>query len=192
MLETPKTPRPDEASRVMRVPPVKFTLGPTDYKALTAYVCGPVTKQSKRLSSVLSFSGVSIASLVAFRYVDSFSSFAFGILFVSVLLIGVVKLATAGTRKALQPRVGGSIFCEHEVELTSDGVQARTPHWHTLHRWAGVIAIDQLPEYLFIRVDSVAAYTVPKRAFVDELAFQRFVDAAKAHLQGAARASERP
>lgn len=166
---------------------VKFTLEPQDYKAMVAHICAPVTKRSKGWSKALSFVVTLIASLVAFRYVDSFGSFALGMLFTSVLILAIAKLAIAGARKDLQPLAGGSLCCEHTVALTADGIDARTPHWHTLHRWSGVLAIEQVPEYAFIRIDNVAAYTIPKRAFADEGAFQRFVDTARAHLQAPAR-----
>lgn len=162
---------------------VRFTLEQRDYAAMAAHLCAPVVARSKSSSRALSVAGVLIGSLFAFRYVDSFGSFALGLLFAAGLFMVVIKLSVAGVRKEMQPTAGGSILCEYDVALTPDGVDTRTPHWHTLHRWSGVIAIDQVPEYAFVRIDAVAAYAIPKRAFADDLAFQRFVDAARAHLQ---------
>lgn len=162
---------------------VRFVLELQDYKAMTVYICAPASKRSKTLSRGVSFAGVVIATLVASRYVESFTSFMLGMFFVSVLLFAVVKIATSGASKQLQPDTGGTILCEYNVALTAEGVSVHTAHWDTLTRWSGVLSIDQSPEHAFIRIDRIAAYTIPKRAFPDEEAFRRFIEQGRAYIK---------
>lgn len=161
---------------------VRFVMELQDYKAMTAHICAPATKRSKTMSVALSVAGVLTALLVATRYVESLMSFTLGMFVFSVLMFAIIKVAASGIRAQLHPSPDGTILCEYEVTLTPDGVSIQTRHWDTLTRWSGVRSIDQTAEHAFIRIDSIAAYAIPKRAFPDETAFRSFVERGQAYI----------
>jgi hypothetical protein len=96
------------------------------------------------------------------------------IIFFLVLWFVLIPLS----RKA---QVKNSPFCRfpQTVRLLEDGVFQSLETGDTLYRWAHVFDVTQTESHLFILVTKETAVIIPKRAFADALAAQRFFEAAR-------------
>jgi hypothetical protein len=66
-----------------------------------------------------------------------------------------------------------------KIELRPDGVAAASPIGATIFDWKAISAIVATSDYVFLHLDSLSALIVPRRAFADDAAFDRFVEAAR-------------
>jgi hypothetical protein len=167
---------------------VTYTLELRDHRAMTAFVCAPASDQSKRLRWLIVPAPFLLTVGVASQLVESVSSFVLGILALLFWLWVAIKFMRPRAQRMLEPTTGGTILCEYQLTLNADGVEIRTQHWDSLTRWSGVVSVDETPDHVFLRIDNVAAYTVPRRAFPDEDALRRFVSVARAHIAAADQA----
>ena len=71
-----------------------------------------------------------------------------------------------------------NVFGPRQVALTPDYLLYSAPLSQSTWRWQGIERVVRDGDYLFIQASSVAAIIVPRRAFVDEAAFARFILAA--------------
>ncbi len=161
---------------------LSFTLERRDHKALTAHLCAPVNARAKRLGRWLGPVAVVMAAVVAAQFLESLVSFLLGILFITILLWAFIKFVNAGAQRQLEPAVGGAILCQYQFTLNADGVDMVTPFWSSQTRWGGILAVEETVEHVFFRIDSVAAYTIPKRAFANPEALLQFVTEATARV----------
>jgi hypothetical protein len=142
----------------------RFELTLADFWAMQAYLCRPV----KRYPWYLPLSiGVAfgVGSILAFEAGVSPPSFLLGLIGALVLFATFTFYASARARSLLQPLPNAGILCSYEYTFDEQGVTTRTPGWETLTRWSGVIAIEETPRHVFLKIDKAAAYTIPKRAF---------------------------
>jgi hypothetical protein len=168
---------------------ITFNLELPDHRAMTAFVCGPRGGPSKRVRWVVAPLAVFFTVGIASQFVESVPSFILGMLALLFWLWVVIKFLVPLAQRKFEPIPGGTILCEYQLTITPNGVDIRTPHWDALTRWSGVVSIDETPDYVFLRLDNVAAYTVPRRAFADDDARACFVSAARAHLPTGGRAA---
>lgn len=71
------------------------------------------------------------------------------------------------------------------MELRSDALWRRTALTEGWVKWAGVEAIENTSDHLFIVIGVGAAYMVPRRAFIDQAAFEAFTVEARKLWQAA-------
>jgi hypothetical protein len=69
--------------------------------------------------------------------------------------------------------------------LTAEGVVHSSPRGHGVNYWSGIKRLGATDQHLFIYITSVSAYTVPRRAFIDDESFRAFVAEAERLLQDA-------
>jgi hypothetical protein len=60
------------------------------------------------------------------------------------------------------------ILGEHTVEINDSGIKDITQVSESMYKWNGVKSIEQSKDYIFIFVDSIQAYFIPKRSFSSE------------------------
>jgi hypothetical protein len=76
------------------------------------------------------------------------------------------------------------------IELRPDGVAAASPIGATIFDWKAISEIVATNDYLFLHLDSLSALMVPRRAFADDAAFDRFADAARLYQRNASSQSD--
>lgn len=77
-----------------------------------------------------------------------------------------------------------------KIELRPDGVAAASPIGATIFDWKAISEIVATSEYLFLHLDSLSALMVPRRAFADDVAFERFIEAARLYHRNAGALSD--
>jgi YcxB-like protein len=68
-----------------------------------------------------------------------------------------------------------------KVVVGSDGISQANPVGASHIAWHGIQEIHETPDYAFFHLGELKAVIVPARAFSDRVAFDRFVEAARAY-----------
>ena len=70
--------------------------------------------------------------------------------------------------RGLHPSPDGMIRTPQELQISPDGVRVRARHFELFYRWEAVKSIDETSEHIFIMVDRIAGFIVPKRVFASK------------------------
>jgi hypothetical protein len=76
------------------------------------------------------------------------------------------KLYSEGKQKLL--------LCEHEVEITEDGITGRTPYSEAKLAWGAIERVESAPEHTFVFVSPTAALIIPHRQ-IPEAEYRAFM-----------------
>ncbi|OCT13349.1 hypothetical protein A8709_03610 [Paenibacillus pectinilyticus] len=66
------------------------------------------------------------------------------------------------------PESKEGILGERRVEINEIGIHQLSSVSQSSYKWSGVRSINQNDEYIYIFVDTIMAYIIPKRSFVTE------------------------
>lgn len=67
-----------------------------------------------------------------------------------------------------QPSKNGSILGHKRFLLTDDGIREESESNTTEYKWNGIKSVESNEKYIFIFVDKMAGYIIPKRYFENE------------------------
>jgi len=88
----------------------------------------------------------------------------------ALLVLAAVVLAWAVllrqqqvVRRALRPAPGGPAFGKRVLTLSSEGIHVAAEHAEGVVRWSGVRSVHDMPEYIFVRIDTCDGFVIPKR-----------------------------
>lgn len=90
-------------------------------------------------------------------------------------------------RLAAAPGERGSLVGPRVITLDAEGVSQVAPLHRGFTSWAGVQGVHQTPAYIFLMTDTLAGYVVPRRAFADAAAWDRFAAVARERTAAAPR-----
>jgi YcxB-like protein len=167
---------------------VQYDVSLEDYRAMSAHLCSPAQLKAapERWIKWALMGGIVIWATSAGRA-------ALPVLIgMALALIGAAAYFVAIRARAqalFVPRPNGYILCHYDIELTERGISTATPYWTGETRWSGVLRVDDTPGYVYLVFDPVAAYGIPKAAFADPQAAEKFV--AFARERASAAQSER-
>lgn len=95
-----------------------------------------------------------------------------GIIF-GVLYFGAMSLTMIWIKKL--PSDKGSILGNKKFTITDEGLLEETETNKNLQKWKGIKSIETNDNSVFIFVDNIAAYIIPKRFFKDETEQENFI-----------------
>ncbi len=78
------------------------------------------------------------------------------------------------------PREDGATLGEHTLEVGEEGFHVEGRSGRSFVKWTAVVEVRETREHVFLFVDRMLAYVVPKRAFASTAECASFVDHAKA------------
>jgi hypothetical protein len=166
---------------------VNVEITPADWVAFQRHAGAAVSSFTGKAATGLSWRSIvlGIPAGVLFFFAVKALSFDFHTP-TAVLLLVVILLFWAFFRwqlaTAFSPTLGGALVGHREITLDEDGiVEASANHTHQ-SRWAGVVAVDETSDHVFLMIDRFAGYIVPKRAFQDAINLNAFVTFARARL----------
>jgi len=94
------------------------------------------------------------------------------IVFSSVFLgIGYISIRRTGRL----PSDKGSILGKKTITVTDEGLISESENSKTIQKWSGIRSIEQNDDMIFIFVDKIAAYIIPKRFFNDQIHIDSFL-----------------
>jgi hypothetical protein len=83
------------------------------------------------------------------------------------------------------PSKNGVILGKKKFIIEADGLIEETEFNHTLVKWNGIKSIETSEKSIFIFVDKIAAYVIPKRFFIDNSEQELFVNTIKEKMKEA-------
>lgn len=98
-------------------------------------------------------------------------------LFWAVLIFTFFSFSIARIKK--MPDEYGEILSEKVFFLSEDGLKEVSTNNESFTKWSGFKAIEENKKYIFLFVDKIAAYIIPKRAFKDSEEVTQFLEYVK-------------
>jgi len=78
-------------------------------------------------------------------------------------------------RISKMPDEKGEILGEKTYILLDDGLKQISEYGESFTKWIGIKSLEENENYLFIFVDKIAAYVIPKRYFSDKSETKEFI-----------------
>ena len=98
-------------------------------------------------------------------------------LFWAVLIFAFYRLSFARIKK--MPDENGEILSEKAYLLSDDGLKEVSTNNESFTKWSGFKSIEENKKYIFLFVDKIAAYIIPKRVFKDSEEVTQFLEYVK-------------
>jgi hypothetical protein len=98
-------------------------------------------------------------------------------LFWAVLIFAFYRLSFARIKK--MPDENGEILSKKTYFLTDDGLKEISANNESFTKWSGFKSIAENKKYVFLFVDKIAAYIIPKRVFKDSEEVTQFLEYVK-------------
>lgn len=95
-----------------------------------------------------------------------------------------VSALVAGLRVWVRrlPRDDGATLGRHQIELEEAGFHVEGRSGRAFVRWSAVVEVLEVEAHVFLYVDRMMAYVIPKRAFATAGDCARFVEFARSHV----------
>lgn len=95
-----------------------------------------------------------------------------------------VSLSLVGLRAWVRrlPRDDGATLGAHQLELGEEGFVVEGRAGRSFVRWSAIVELRETSEHVFLFVDRMLAYVVPKRAFAADPDCRAFVELVQAKL----------
>ena len=172
-----------------------------DIKAFYAYGLprAPAARRQKRITQIGSaILVVGVGVLVCYLIGYGFPPPAFGWIYIGLAALGAAYLTPGMIYKQHMKQVLGlyeredyrQLLGPTKVELRPDGVGITSPVGTANIEWSAIETIATTAEHLFLQRDSLSALVIPRRAFADAAAFDRFIEAARLYHRNAIGGSE--
>jgi hypothetical protein len=134
--------------------------------------------KTKRWSLVVGL-GFLVGFVVAFAKI---SIDPLSILIGSFGMAVLIQILTRTQMRAMKPLPDGVVLGPCSINIDDGGIKIVTPNCETFYRWKTVRGTKVTDNHIFVFVDSIAAITIPRRAFnlADEQ--ERFLSEIQEHV----------
>lgn len=105
-----------------------------------------------------------------------------GILF-GLIYLGGMTFSMRWTKKLLSDN--GSILGKKKFMITNEGLIEASESNKNLQKWKSIKSVETNNNSVFIFVDNIAAYIIPKRFFKDETEQQNFIKSIEGKMKNA-------
>ncbi|MCB1592117.1 MAG: YcxB family protein [Alphaproteobacteria bacterium] len=160
---------------------VEFQLTVDDLVAFNAFTCNKLANKCAVCKPIAGFiilnAFCGLLSFVFLKDRPEFFSLFVGIFLGIVAITFLYMYTNKRTLKSIYDHKSYKDICffdRRTFRLLSDCIQELTSRSETLYKWSAVKGVDQDRNHIFIFLGPSLAYIVPKRAFADEAAFERF------------------
>lgn len=170
---------------------VSFELTRDDYAALTFHKASPPRMTRQRLLVLALLLGVMVGLMGlltllhgGLAWVDEAPLlrpllWAIGIAVGAFVAISALLWALRLWVRRL-PRDDGATLGEHTLEVDEDGFHVEGRSGRAFVKWSAIVEVRETNEHLFLFVDRMLAYVVPKRAFTSADECAAFADYVRA------------
>jgi len=108
--------------------------------------------------------------IVTYLITVVFAGLIFGLIY-----LGGMTIAMKRTKKL--PSDNGSILGKKRFLITDEGLIEESESYKNLQKWKGIKGVETNDNSVFIVVDNIAAYIIPKRFFKDTEELRNFINA---------------
>jgi hypothetical protein len=81
------------------------------------------------------------------------------------------------------PDKNGEILGEKTYILSDDGFKQISEHGESFIKWIGIKSLEENENYLYVFVDKIAAYVIPKRYLSDSPETREFIKVLKEKIK---------
>ena len=186
-----------ENQSVLRVTPmirVQFETTIADWHAYQRHILGNIRGFTGKAAMGLSWRPIVLGAPIGLVVVVVLEVFDLSFhtptaAITALVLVMFFEFFRRRATSALAPAADGIIIGPRDTSIDDDGVMEQATNHRVFTAWPGVHSVDETDDHVFVMVDRVAGYMVPKRAFRDSseaAAFMAFARArAKAETQRA-------
>lgn len=157
---------------------VEFELTVDDLVAFNAYACKRLSKKC-RACTFITYTSVfvfSFFSVVYFnQYVPVILSFFLGSLFIGLFYIFYSKNSYKRFYQSSDYQ-NAYIFDQKKCVVSIHGLKEEAERFHSIMKWTMFLSVEHVNGYIYLFVAPHYAFIIPKRAFADEAAFERFYE----------------
>lgn len=75
------------------------------------------------------------------------------------------------------------VLCEHTVKINEEGIREITSVNDSFHSWKDIKDVKENKEYIFVFIDNIMAYIIPKSAFSSEVQCKEFFKKSLSSMQ---------
>lgn len=185
----------------MTPPQAEFDQTIEDIRAFYVYALAraPAARRQKRVTqwgSAILIVGLGLLACYLVGY--GFPPPALGFVYIGLAALGAVYLTPGMIYKQQMKQVLGlyeredyrQLLGPTKVELCAEGIGITSPIGTANIEWSGISEIAATADYVFLQRDSLSALVIPRRAFADAAAFDRFVEAARLYHRNAGNSHE--
>jgi len=86
-------------------------------------------------------------------------------------------LISTGTRNL--PSKKGEILGKKTITISEDGITRKSEYNNSFQKWEGIKSLETSKKSIFIMVDNLAGFIIPKRSFKNESQMKEFIDTIK-------------
>jgi hypothetical protein len=159
---------------------VQFETMAADFKALQQFAVATAKKSapsSWRLIAILFCAGLSFG-LMGFSVHTPTVVFATGT-FAAIWLYIRWQYASV-----IVPSERGSVLGPRQTSVDETGVREQSANHTFVTAWDGVLGVEETPTHVFVMVDRLAGYIVPKRAFDNAAQLGEFLTFVRTRVVG--------
>jgi hypothetical protein len=148
----------------------------------------PGMRRAKRLATwtlpLLVVAGTAVADVLRGSVRWTPWGVVFGVFYVPFYLHSYRRNVRQATRSYLADGRNESVLCEHELEITPEGLVERTPVSEGRTAWSGIERVDVTPDRTYVFVQTAAAHIIPRER-VTQGDYESFVAAVQEAVQAA-------
>ena len=173
----------------------QFETTPADIQAFQRFAVSSVRGFTGKASLGLSWRSIVLGIPVGIAVIIAGNLLRFTFDFPTAVVCAAIYFSFWGYARwrfarALPPAERGSLLGPRQTSLDEDGVREESPnHKHQSH-WRGILSVEETGEHVFLMIDSIAGYIVPKRAFPDSERLRDFLTFAREHVQRHGRGTQ--
>jgi hypothetical protein len=116
--------------------------------------------------------------------------YIFGILFFLTLVAVFKFLAHYSAQELYRP--DGLLRASREITLHEKGITQTSQNYTSLTSWSGIMKIEEDKEFIFLYIDTISAYAIPKRFFNTAQEASAFIQQARSFHDAAKSAAAVP
>lgn len=110
------------------------------------------------------------------------TSLFIGALLASVAIGTYALLYRAQVARRFSPTAGGFLLRRYAISLDAEFIHVETALSSEKVRWFPGLLVEETPTHIFIVLDAIAAFCIPRTAFADLVSAARFVEFARSRI----------
>lgn len=154
-----------------------------DYEAFVRHVSATCAAQSpKKLLSTLMGWGIGLlfGFCIAFTQLGESPStlaatFCGALLGAAMMVFLLVSFSRRQLRQ-MKPSDDGFVIGNQKLTLCEEGIRQTSRHHQMLMNWSNVRAVDTGDKHIFVMVDRISGFILPKRSFPSDKQLEQFVE----------------
>ena len=125
------------------------------------------------------FIGLCVSLTGLGRNVSTLAATVFGVLSGALLMVVIIGGISRTQLRRMKPSDNGMVLGRQQVTLCEEGIRQTSRHHQVLIYWSCVCAVNTTDKHVFVMVDRIGGFILPKRAFSSDEQREQFVSEIK-------------